>query len=205
MTILPSLLHDSMPVTKLHDLKEKFLSVACDWSSPIRKCELQFPESVREIRDGLYVATYTNRSEHSVWDNNDPPRELIKPKSSMLKYGKFENGVVGRYKETFHHLRRRLPNDQLELQLQRELLQLVLVLDLTPLRLRSCSCADVFEPFWNGGIESWLQERDLLVLPQNNRVESRQLQGTPPTQDDLMPLVRELQARIEAAGIELTK
>jgi hypothetical protein len=78
------------------------------------------------------------------------------------------------------------------------------VLDLTPVALSSCSCADVFEPFWNGSIERWLANREL-VAKQRKRVESRRLRDAAPTREDLMPVLVQLQARIEAAAAALGK
>lgn len=194
-----------MPRTTIHDLTTEFLSPQIDWKLPQRERELQFAESTRAIRDGLYVAVYVNGSDHDVWDNNTKPKVVIPANSSMLKYGKFQGGVLRRYRETFEHLRRRPPNGQTETWIHRELARLVLVLDLTPVALRTCSCADVFEPFWNGSIETWLSGRTLLVAQQRKRVESRRLSGGAPTKDDLLPLVSALQVRIEAAAKELAK
>jgi hypothetical protein len=185
--------------TAIHDVTTEFLAAEIDWTLPSARCCAQFPERTRAMRDGLYVAVYVNESEHDVWDDNEGREKVVvEARSSTLKYGKFEGGVVDRYKEQFEHLRRHPPGEPSQTWIFRELVRFVIVLDLTPVPLPSCSCARVFEPFWNAQIEHWLREHHLLSK-QGKRIESRRLLGVP-KREALLPLLIRLQARIEAAA-----
>lgn len=193
-----------MQKTAIHDLTREFLHPSTDWRLRGRERESQFRASTSAILDGLYVAVYVNESLHEIWDSNGKKsRTVIPAKSAMLKYGKFEGGVLRRYREQFAHLRRRPPNGQDERWIYREVTRLVLVLDLTPVALQACSCASVFEPFWNGSIKMWLSDARLLhVDAEGGRGESLRLLRTP-TKIALMKILPQLQVRIEAAAGEL--
>ena len=184
--------------TRIHDLTAEFLAPGIDWSLRNPRRDAQFKEATRAIREGLYVAVFRNRANKPVWDNNTTPKIVIPKRSAMLKYGKFEDGVLKRYREMFSHLRRK-KNGPVEW-IQNELTQLILVLDLTPLRLANGSVASVMEPYWNAEFEAWLRKRKLLKPDQKARVESRALVGKLPTQRQLRSVIKRLQPRIEAAA-----
>ncbi len=182
------------------DLTEELRREDVDWSARNPAFSNQFPEWVRDIREGVYLSTYFNPSAAPVHDNNRKAKEVIPGGCGMLKYGKFENtggrydGALKRFRETFWHMRR---GGSAEPQwLQHELLELVLVMDLSAYQCGSFSIARAVEPIWNGTINAWLKARGLLATGQKQRVESRVLTRKPPTISELQDLLGALEQGI---------
>lgn len=192
------------PTSRIHDLSTQLGKGAIEYEGERAVLRRDIVASTRAISDGLYVALYENNGE-DVRDNNKggDGKVVIPARSRMLKYGKFEKGVVERYQEQLDHLRRG-PADAPEKYIYGDLVKLVLVLDLTSLKVGPWSPARVFEPFWNGSIEHWLIERGHRDVGGRKRIESRVLKGDLPAVPELTAELRRLEERIFAAAPALS-
>jgi hypothetical protein len=132
------------------------------------------------VQAGLYASVYTNDSAHPVFDRNGEGSRLIEARSSSFKYGKFENGLVGRQWQNHQHLHLRDSDTEMEVKESRvysRCLRSLLVLDLTAVDVGGSSAALLFEPFWNRTIERFLQ--DSMEEKQRRRSEWRHLRVIP--------------------------
>jgi len=196
--------YDPLMLT-LHDLTEEFTSARIDWGLGGKTFRAQFSATASALRTGLYASIYENDSSHAIYDRNGAGRLLVPKNARTFKYGKFENGVAERHKDNHRHLHRRdAEGIEVETDIFASCLRLLLVLDLSPLEIGSdVSVAEVFEPYWNGCIRAFLEERGHLDRGQRDRGESRYLLDAGPSKAALSPLLERLAARIEAAAREL--
>ncbi len=193
-----------MTTSRLHDFSRVLgLGSLVDSGGRVR-IETGITQRHLDIVHGLYVVTFVNDGE-AVFDNNrgGEGREVIPARSKMLKYGKFERGMVRRYQEQLEHLRRK-KGKTVTKYVYGELVRSIFVLDLTPLAPGlPCSPARVFEPFWNQSIQAWLEKNDLADRNASKRSESRALLGELPNERTLSLELRRLEKRIAAAAGEL--
>jgi hypothetical protein len=191
----------------LHDLTEEFTSARLDWRLGGKTFHAQFSPTASALRTGLYASIYENDSSHAIYDRNGTGRLLVPKNARTFKYGKFEDGVATRHKDNHRHLHRRdAEGIEVEAGIFASCLRLLLVLDLSPLDFGPyVSAAEVFEPYWNGHVRAFLEERGHLDRGQRDRGESRYLRDAGPSKEALWPLLERLAARIEAAARELSR
>lgn len=188
----------------IHDLTEVLREAS--FAGTTSEVHARFDPSVRDIRDGLYVFLFENRSSRRVRDNNTRPKTVIGANGASLKPGKFENGFIVRMRNYHDHLRREDEGGGVEHVFQ-ECLRLALVLDLSTTQVGLPSPSRVFEEYWNESISAYLEGRSLLVGTQNGRAEWRSVTPsllTTPMTEDLRKLASDLAANIGRMASALT-
>lgn len=156
-----------------------------DWSRGGQAFQKQFSSALQSIHTGLYGSIYGNATEDEVWDNfrsKDKSRRkmLIRPRSHMFKFGKFESGVLARHYINRSHFHQRSADGSVTPDIFPLNLEALWVLDLSNVDLGAgINAAGVFESYWNQATQSWLTTQGYQDPAQANASESRWLAKRP--------------------------
>lgn len=155
-------------------------------------------DRARRINTGLYLLLVHNEEEAPVRDRNPARRVVIPSNAGTLKPGKFEGGLIGRQRENYRHAHRRLPNGDEQHGIYPDLIQRLLVLDLSAVadEVESrTSQQPKPERSWPGvlrtletclkrRVRQFLSQRQYCDPGQNGRAESRFLRPNVVVHDD---------------------
>jgi len=159
--------------------------------------------TLKEIKNGLYCLVFINSSTSPIRDKNKKNiphpflgKIVIPPKSTSIKFGKFENGFFNRMKQYNKHF-------HYECDPRREIFSDVLFsayalnLDETQGSNSNIIASRIYEQYWNQLIHKFLIENGLLSPSQNIRSEYRTIET------DLS--MQEINTRLEIEMNEISK
>lgn len=130
------------------------------------------------IKTGLYLMLLENSTDTEIRDKNKNKStgeigKIVVPKfSKVIKFGKFENGLINRMKGYSNHLHYATNRNDTVFP---NILRSFYCLDLTSIaeKTPSFNAAAIFEEYWNKSIENYYSKNNLLQKSQNIRSEYR--------------------------------
>jgi len=145
---------------------------------------LNLPLPLINSNNGLYIFLFVNNSKKDIHDKNikRESREagitsgkiVVPHNSTVIKFGKYENGFNSRLSSYLDHMHFAGDADNKELALSKCLKSCFLFdLDLFPKLSYSLSHSRVLEKAWNGAIDFYLSQNNLLSGKQMWRSEYR--------------------------------
>lgn len=159
---------------EIHDITDEVKSVS--FEKPRKLNEINLPK----VSAGLYLMVFKNSKDLNVRDRNYSANKnnlgkiVIPKKSTVVKYGKFENGLAKRMLGYYDHLHYE-DNDPIsafkDVLVMAKFFSLDYMIGIKP----AWRPSRIYEGFWNQSLENYLLANNLLFGNQNSRSEYRHL------------------------------